>query len=1330
MKKLFFISAFITFGALFFNVEQSFGCHATPIQNITTTTTTTSFILGGSSNASSCGCGNYFMEIEVKCLNEPFNGAVSFSSTIGQKPNCTLVAYPSITVPFANLCPGTQYKWRSREKIEPCCGLGNPTQPLSVWSAQQYFTTSGTAPILTLAVSASPTTVCTPGSSTLTASATGNCGGLTYTWSNGLGTGPTKTVAPTTTTTYTVTLTDNCHGGNTTQSVTVNVGANPVAGTASANPTSVCAGDYSTLTLAGYSGNLQWQTSPNGGAPWTNLPGGTVTPFQLGPITATTFVRAVVESCGNFANSNTLIIILSPPPTITVTNDTVICASDSVVLTASPSSPGGTYLWTPGNFTTSSINVSPSATTTYTVVYSIGSCQSPPVDVTVSISGNPTVTVNDAVICEGDSVLLTAVGSEPGGGFQWSTGQTSASIWVSPTVTTDYTVVFAVGSCVSYPDTATVTVNQSPLVSILDDGVCIGEQGTLTAVPNVSGGTYLWSPGNETTASISDSPSVTSTYTVEYTLNGCSNTASGQIIVSPLPTISISNATICEGDSVTITSTVSEPNGDYIWSTGSANPSILVFPAVTTTYEVMYSVDGCESDTATAIVTVNPRPEISVNNETICYGDTTTLTVVSTLAGGNYIWNPGTYGSVAQVWPDTTTEYSIIHEVNGCLSDSAFSTVTINTIPVINAGPDQSICFGTSAQLTANGATTYEWMPGGQTTQSITVYPPDTAEYIVRGYLNGCSWTDTVVVNVAPVLTLVAASVDANCSNLCDGNLMVIPSGGMSPYTYSWNQGQYTNAYESTACGGSYTIEVTDALGCTADTTVSVFQPTPIYVSTSTTNATCNSYCDGQASVTASGGTPGYSYSWNTVPATAVFGGNVNSVSDLCAGNYRVTITDQNNCSTFANFSITEPDPVVVPTIPNITICIGQTTTLTATAIQGTPGYTFLWGGGETTQSINVSPIITTTYTVVAEDVNNCSSLPQSVTVTVNPPLNVTASGIDSLCLGDNTTLSAVGSGGNGGPYTYTWSSPNVGNFTGASYNVSPFDTTIYTVTVEDFCTSPNASDSHLIKVIPLPLPDFVTDTIENCTPACILFSDNSNPVAGTISSYNWTVGDPGIGVISNASFSHCYTDPGKYDIYLRVTTDKGCINSITRPGYITANPVPVADFSCHPYETSTDDPLITFRDSSIGASKYHWDFGDGTETSNLINPYHMYNDTGGFNITLRVENQFNCVSTTSDYIYIRQALQVYIPNAFAPKGTHNPVFNLKGIGISPVDFEMFIFNRWGGEVFYTTNLEEGWNGYTKSGELSKNDVYVYVIKLKDLAGKKYEYKGRVTLVN
>ncbi len=1331
MKKIFTISLISVVAVLFFNPKQSVACHATPIQAITTTTTTNSFILGGSSNAASCGCGNYFMDIEVKCLNEPFNGVPSYSSTMGQKPNCQLIAYPSITVPFTNLCPGTQYKWRSRERIAPCCGLGNPTAPLSVWSAQQTFTTSGIAPILTLQVSATPTTICLPGSSTLTASATGNCGGLTYTWNNGLGNGPSKTVSPVVTTTYTVTLTDDCHGGSTTQSVTITVGASPVAGTASANPTTLCSGDYTTLTLTGNSGTIQWQTSPNGST-WTNVPGGTVSPFTLGPLTATTFVRAVVTDCGNTANSNTIIIIVNPPPEVAVSNDVTVCGSDSVWIVATPISGwGGTYEWTPGGYITDSVLVSPSVTTTYSVVYTVGSCSSDPEQVTITISGNPEVTVNDPVICFGDSVLLTAVGSEPGGNYTWSpTNQNTTSIWVSPSQTTEYTLVFALGSCVSLPDTATVTVNQIPQVSITDVGICLGDPGTLTAIPSIAGGDFLWNT-TELTSSITDSPQVTTTYSVEYTVNGCTNTASGQILVSLPPTISINDATICDGESVEIFSTVSLPGGDYIWNTTHATPTITVSPSVTTTYEVMYAINGCESNPSFAIITVNPVPLISVNSDSICYGDTTILTVNSSEPGGNYIWNPGTYGAVAQVWPQSTTEYAIVHEVNGCYSDTAFSTVTIKIIPGLDAGQDVSICYGTSVTLTATGANTYEWLPFGQTTPSITVTLTDTTEIIVIGYINGCSTMDTVVVNVAPLLTLVAGSADANCANICDGNLMVIPSGGIQPYNYSWNSGQYTTPYVSTACGGFYNIQVTDNLGCNADSTVEVFQPTPILIQTNQINASCKSGCDGQATVVVQGGMPGYSYSWNTVPASAPFGGNSNTVSNLCAGNYIVTITDQNNCTAFANFTIAEPDSVVIMPIANVTICIGETALLTTNAIQGTPGYTYSWSpGGETTASISVSPIVTSTYSVIAQDINSCLSGPQNVTVNVYDPLSVVITAIDSICFGDNTTLSASATGGDG-IYTYTWTSPTAGSYVGNPYMVSPNDTTVYTVKVEDGCTTPEATDVHTLNVIPLPLPDFVTDTIQDCTPACIVFTDNSNPVAGSIAYHSWTTGDPAnLGAISNSSFSYCYETPGSYDVYLSVTTDKGCKNSILKPGYITANPVPVAYFNLFPKEGTTDSPVITFRDSSLGASSWHWDFGDGTESSIVPNPYHMYNDSGEYVITLTVWNQYNCVDTTIGYVKIRQLLQVFIPNAFAPRVYTNPVFNLKGIGISPNDFELTIFNRWGGAIYSTTDLEKGWDGRTFSGGLAKNDVYIYVFNLKDLGGKKHQYKGHVTLID
>lgn len=221
--------------------------------------------------------------------------------------------------------------------------------------------------------------------------------------------------------------------------------------------------------------------------------------------------------------------------------------------------------------------------------------------------------------------------------------------------------------------------------------------------------------------------------------------------------------------------------------------------------------------------------------------------------------------------------------------------------------------------------------------------------------------------------------------------------------------------------------------------------------------ASCSGSCDGQAIVIPSGGTPGYTYSWSTAPPQLTA-----SATGLCSGSYTVTVTDAMGATATASVFITEPTPVVLAPISSVTICIGESTTLTANASGGTGGYTYTWDGTFVGQNYTVSPTGTTVYTVFATDANGCSAAPVNVTVTVSPPLSAFPSGDVTICTGNSTNISAVAAGGNGGPYTYTWD----GTFVGQNYTVSPTITTTYTVTVNDGC-SPVVATTVTVTVDP-----------------------------------------------------------------------------------------------------------------------------------------------------------------------------------------------------------------------------------------------------------------------
>ncbi len=432
-------------------------------------------------------------------------------------------------------------------------------------------------------------TICQGESAVLTVT---NCAG-TVTWFTPGQSNP-RTVSPSTTTTYTAYCTVNDCVGSVQTTVTVNPKPTP-----SVSSATICAGQSATLSISNCSGSVQWST------------GATSSSITVNPGSTTNYsATCTVGSCQGTASGT---VTVNPKPTPSVNNVTV-CKGESATLSISNCS--GSVQWSTGA-TSSSITVNPGSTTNYSATCTVGSCQGT-ASGTVTVNPNPNPSVNSATICAGQSATLSV--SNCGGSVQWSTGATSLSITVSPAATTNYSATCTVGSCQGTAS-GTVTVNPKPTPSVNNVTVCKGESATLT-ISNC-GGSVLWSTG-ATSSSITVSPAATTNYSATCTVGSCQGTASGTVTVNPKPTPSVNNVTVCKGESATLT--ISNCGGSVLWSTGATSSSITVSPAATTNYSATCTVGSCQG-TASGTVTVNPKPTPSVNNVTVCKGESATLTI-------------------------------------------------------------------------------------------------------------------------------------------------------------------------------------------------------------------------------------------------------------------------------------------------------------------------------------------------------------------------------------------------------------------------------------------------------------------------------------------------------------------------------------------------------------------------------------------------------------------------------------------------------------------------------------------------------------------------------
>lgn len=306
----------------------------------------------------------------------------------------------------------------------------------------------------------------------------------------------------------------------------------------------------------------------------------------------------------------------------------------------------------------------------------------------ISFIYNPPVAAfaSSSTKCAGATITFSDQSTGGATSWNWSFpgGSPSTSSSANPVVTYtaagtySATLLAASANGTSTATTHTFVVNGLPSVSATSPSVCPGQNANIVA----SGATtYTWST-SATTASITVSPSVTTTYTVSGTDgNGCVNTQTTNVVIAT-PNVSVNSVTICAGGSATLTA-----NGasTYTWSTSSSGASIVVAPTVATNYTVTgTSAIGC-TNTAVASVNITSSPAISVTSATICAGNTATLTASGV---SSYTWSTGSNNASVHVSPGSTSVYTVSGQASGCAPSAPMTaTVTVNALPVVSVTP-------------------------------------------------------------------------------------------------------------------------------------------------------------------------------------------------------------------------------------------------------------------------------------------------------------------------------------------------------------------------------------------------------------------------------------------------------------------------------------------------------------------------------------------------------------------------------------------------------------------------------------------------------------------
>lgn len=524
-----------------------------------------------------------------------------------------------------------------------------------------------------------------------------------------------------------------------------------------------------------------------------------------------------------------------------IASQNTICTGESTILTA----PAGAanYLWSNGA-TTQSTTVTAGGTYSCTLTPTQGGACSIVLDITIAEYPTPTADFSSITeICAGESIDFTDLSSIPIPGtivnYRWDFGdgiitpESNGAIigvlqtignYQSPSHTFTVAGIFNVELWVQSADgcedsiSIPVTVNALPIVAApADQTVCEGVAVTLSGAGATS---YVWDNG--VTDGISFIQGVgTFTYSVIGTDgNGCSNTDQADVTVNPLPVVSAGlDHVVCEGVAVTLNGSGAT---NYLWDNGVIDNVGFVAGVGTLTYTVVGTdANGC-SNTDQVDVTVNPLPIVDAGvDQTVCENVPVTL---NGSGAASYIWDNGVIDGVSFIQGVGTMTYSVIGtDANAC-SNTDQVDISVNPLPVVDAGPDQAVCDGISVTLNGSGATSYVW-DIGVTNGASFVQAVGTLTYTVVGTDgNGCSNSDQVDVTVNP-LPIVDAGLDRA---FCDGELITLFVPGTP--NLNWDNGVINNVPFIQAVGTVvYTVFDSYPTGCSASDQVTItVHPNPV----------------------------------------------------------------------------------------------------------------------------------------------------------------------------------------------------------------------------------------------------------------------------------------------------------------------------------------------------------------------------------------------------------------------------------------------------------------------------------------------------------------------
>ncbi|WP_420388274.1 PKD domain-containing protein [Roseivirga sp.] len=1205
---------------------------------------------------------NFLQAGTYSVIVEDAAGCTSTASVVITEPNVlTLTATPahilcngdatgSINLTVAGGTGPFTYNWSNGETTQDISNLVAGTYTVTVTDNNvcvetlSVNITEPTAIVLGTTQSNISCNGASDGSIDLTAS--GGAGGFTYVWSNGA---TTEDISGLSAGNYDVIVTD-ANGCTETTSVTITEPAVLTLSTTQVNV--LCNGDATgsvDLTVSGGTGTYTYA--------WSN--GDAIE--DISGLTAGNYSVTVTDDNG--CTASTSVVITQPTAlSLSVSPTDVLCnggATGNVNLSVSGGAGGYTYAWSNGETTEDLAGVT-AGNYTVTVTDANGCTAS----VTATVNEPAPLTLSSSkvdVLCNGDatgSIDLTVSGGTVGYTYSWSNGATTQDI--SNLVAGTYTVtVTDANGCTA---NTSVTINEPTALNLTTNASNVSCQGNGDGSIdlNVTGGsgayTYFWNTGATGQDLSGLSPG---TYSVTVTdANGCTETTS--VVITQPAALSLTVATsnvLCNGDaSGAIDLTVAGGTGPYTYSWSNGETTQDLTGLVVNTYTVTVTdANGCTANTSAMISQPTALSLTTSKTDVLCNGDATgsiDLSVSGGTVGYTYLWSNGsTDQDLNNVLAGT---YSVtVTDANGCTETTS---VTINEPPalVINTSQVDVNCKGESngsIDLTVtggNGAYTYTWS-NGETTEDLTSLAAGNYTITVTDE-NNCSATATITISEPPTLmTASYTQVNVLCNGDASGSIDLSIANATAPVSYAWSNGATTEDLNNITAG-TYSVTVTDALGCITLSNIIISEPTALDLTSVKTDVDCNGNANGSIDISVSGGIGPYTYSWTN-------GASSQDLNNISSGSYSVTVTDANGCTIATTVVINEPPALTLSTTKVDVSCSGGSDGLVDLTVSGgTAPYTYAWNSGHTIQDLN--DISAGTYQVTVTDANGCS---QSSSVTVTEPgteLSASVSVTNIACKGQSTGAIDLTVTGGTAPYTYLWS------FGATTEDVSSLPAGSYDVVITD--------DNNCLTITGITISEPAAALTINASTLDVSCSGgNDGAIDLTVSggtapyTYSW----------SNGSSAQDLSNLTAGTYMLTLTDANGCsLNS----SYTITEPVDLSitlsktDVTCFGYDNGAIDATVT---GGTGPYTYTWSNGEASEDiASLV--------AGNYKLT--VTDAQGC--TASESVQIIEPTQITLTTAVTDAGCNGGTNGAIDLTVS------------GGTGPYTYNWSTGANSEDISG--------------------------------